>query len=379
MRGRSTIAAALVLSIAVAPSVADAQKIYWTDSGTDKIQRANLDGSGVEELVAMGLSSPTGIALDVEAGKMYWAETALNKIQRANLDGSNVEDAVTGLNTPRGLTLDLANGKIYWTVASVGDIHRSNLDGSNIEGLIDLSNGHISGIALNLGEGKMYFIVDGLDSIRRANLDGSGAEVLVTEGGSVRGIALDIAAGKMYWTPGNIIKRANLDGTDIETVVTGEGGASGIALDLTAGKMYWTNIFSDKIHRADLDGSNIEDLITTGLVAPHGIALHLSSPTSVRPEPPADKISLYQAYPNPFSPSTTLRFDLSRSASVKLGIYDAAGRRVVELIDEYRLAGPHSIQWNGMNEKGKPAAPGVYFYRLTAGTAVETRKMILLR
>ena len=80
--------------------------IFWTDSGTEKIQRANLDGSDVQDLVTQGLVGD-GIALDVEGGKMYWTDSRYDrgwkgKIQRANLDGSNIEDLVTqGLVGPR--------------------------------------------------------------------------------------------------------------------------------------------------------------------------------------------------------------------------------------------------------------------------------------
>ena len=71
--------------------------MYWTDLGTDKIQRANLDGSDVQDLVKLRHSrygGPFGIALDVEGGKMYWTDNDTDKIQRANLDGSNIEDLV---------------------------------------------------------------------------------------------------------------------------------------------------------------------------------------------------------------------------------------------------------------------------------------------
>ena len=67
--------------------------MYWTDYGTDKIQRANLDGSNVQDLVT-GLNTPYGIVLDVAGGKMYWTDVNADKIQRANLDGSNVQDLV---------------------------------------------------------------------------------------------------------------------------------------------------------------------------------------------------------------------------------------------------------------------------------------------
>ena len=60
----------------------------------------------MEELVSQGLQSPRGLALDAEAGKLYWTDSGTGKIQRANLDGTEVEDLVTeGLLSPRGLAL----------------------------------------------------------------------------------------------------------------------------------------------------------------------------------------------------------------------------------------------------------------------------------
>jgi hypothetical protein len=83
-----------------------AGKMHWTDAGTAKIQRANLDGTGVEDLVT-GVLGPHGIALDVAGGKMYWTDGQTHKIQRANLDGTEVEELVTGLSSPFGIALDV--------------------------------------------------------------------------------------------------------------------------------------------------------------------------------------------------------------------------------------------------------------------------------
>ena len=80
--------------------------IYWTDRRTDKIQRAALDGSHVEDLVTAGLANPQGIVLDAAGGKLYWTDWGTDKIQRANLDGSEVEDVVSsGLVDPWGIAL----------------------------------------------------------------------------------------------------------------------------------------------------------------------------------------------------------------------------------------------------------------------------------
>jgi len=89
------------------PPDGDNPKMYWTDGDTGKIQRANLDGSSIEELVT-GLTTPRGIALDVSGGKMYWTDAGTDKIQRANMDGTGVEDLVTtGLSFLSGIALDL--------------------------------------------------------------------------------------------------------------------------------------------------------------------------------------------------------------------------------------------------------------------------------
>ena len=71
-----------------------AGRVYWTDA---KIQRADLDGNNVEDLVTLGLTGPHGIALDPAAGKMYWTDSGTDKIQRADLDGLGVEDLVIHL------------------------------------------------------------------------------------------------------------------------------------------------------------------------------------------------------------------------------------------------------------------------------------------
>jgi hypothetical protein len=111
--------------------------MYGTDPGSEKIQRASLDGSGVEDLVSTGVSVPVGIALDVGAGKMYWEGFLSKKIQRANLDGSGVEDLVTtGLDTLVDIALDVGAGKMYWTDGGTDKIQRADLDGSGVEDLV---------------------------------------------------------------------------------------------------------------------------------------------------------------------------------------------------------------------------------------------------
>ena len=277
----------ITVATETAPGGRDANRMYWTDTTAGKLQRSNLDGSGVETLVTTGLEAPIGIALDVAGGKMYWTDPPADKIQRSNLDGSDVETLVTrGLEIPIGIALDVAGGKMYWTDNGTDKIQRSNLDGSGVETLVATGLSNPRGIALDAVGGKMYWTDKGTDKIQRSNLDGSSVEDLVTTGlRNPQGIALDVAGGKMYWADygewkrrhEDKIQRSNLDGSNVEDLVTtGIVDPWGIALDVVGGKMYWTDWETGRIHRSNLDGSGVENLVTRRLFSPRGIALEFA-------------------------------------------------------------------------------------------------------
>ncbi|MGD1046735.1 MAG: T9SS type A sorting domain-containing protein [Bacteroidota bacterium] len=84
--------------------------------------------------------------------------------------------------------------------------------------------------------------------------------------------------------------------------------------------------------------------------------------------------SLDQNYPNPFNPATTISFTLPSKSFVSLKVFDILGREVATIISEEMSAGSYSRQWNAAN-----MSSGIYFYRLQAGTFIETKKLVLLR
>ena len=96
-------------------------------------------------------------------------------------------------------------------------------------------------------------------------------------------------------------------------------------------------------------------------------------------EVPISALILEQNTPNPFNPATTIAYRVAERCRVVIEVYSVAGVPVKCLTDRNVGAGSYTVVWNGCDESGRPARSGVYFYRLKAGKAVLSRKMILLR
>jgi FG-GAP-like repeat/ASPIC and UnbV/Right handed beta helix region/FlgD Ig-like domain len=95
--------------------------------------------------------------------------------------------------------------------------------------------------------------------------------------------------------------------------------------------------------------------------------------------PGARAPGLYACYPNPFNPSTTIRFGLASAGWASMTIYDVAGRLMRVLFDESRAAGLQSVVWNGRDQSDRAMASGVYFIRLESQDVHEVRSVVLLK
>ena len=323
--------------------------LYWTEktgNSTGNIQRANLDGTNVR-LVKELTSVPLDIALDTVAGKLYLTN-AWGKVQRLNVDGSSFQpNLITGLNAPNHITLDAAGGQLYWTEQTsntTGKIRRANLDGSNVR------------------------LVKNLTSVPR-------------------GIAFDTVADKLYLTNAwGKVQRLNVNGSSFQpNLITGLDAPKGVSVDVAGRKIYWTAQHS--IQRADLNGENIEDVVT-GLGAPIGIVLGTVS--AEVPGAPAiaailpDATRLHANYPNPFNPETWLPYQLAMDTNVCITIYNTQGVVVRTLALGHQPAGYYTgrsraAYWDGRNTLGEPVASGLYFYQLETDTLSSMRKMVILK
>lgn len=119
--------------------------------------------------------------------------------------------------------------------------------------------------------------------------------------------------------------------------------------------------FSYRLKQIDFDGAfEYSDVLIVNLITPN-------------------QNELLQNSPNPFNPSTTIKFYLAANSDVNIKIYDVLGKEVATLINQNSQAGYHIVYWNGKNVNGNNVASGTYLYTLTAGDFTITKKMLLMK
>ena len=155
-------------------------KVYWTEKTGESggtINSANLNGSDVNELASI-MAVPMGIAVDVAGSKLYWTNSR-GRIQSANLNGSGITNVIPGgLESP--MDLALAGGNAYWTQGN-GSVRFVNLRGT--KQIRNISTGTDTPGSLVIGGGKVYWTETTGESggtVNSANLNGTGATQLAS-------------------------------------------------------------------------------------------------------------------------------------------------------------------------------------------------------
>lgn len=90
-----------------------------------------------------------------------------------------------------------------------------------------------------------------------------------------------------------------------------------------------------------------------------------------------DEFQLHPNYPNPFNPSTKIRYGVPEAAHVRISVYNVLGQLTAEVLSEQKTAGYHEVEWDGRDLSGAQATSGVYFYRIQAARFAATRSMVL--
>ena len=341
-------------------------KIYWTaqtgpSAGT--INAANLDGTGATVLTSI-LAAPIGIAVDTAGSKLYWTNSR-GRIQRANLDGSGIRNVLENLpGSP--MDIALSGGNAYWTQDD-GSVRFVNLSGQKV--VHDISTGSDTPGSLAIANGKVYWTemtAAGGGTINSANLDGTGATTLTSILATPMGISVDPAGSKLYWTNSRgRVQSANLNGSGIKNVVDGLGHPGEIVVSnnitetLAAGAPTAVGLKRNRIQ----EQINLQQILMT-----------------TRPE----KTQLFANYPNPFNPETWIPYELATDTHVRITIYNTQGVVIRSLQFGHQSAGYYvgrdrAAYWDGRNAFGEQVASGLYFYQLETDEMSSMRKMVILK
>jgi hypothetical protein len=177
-------------------------------------------------------------------------------------------------------------------------------------------------------------------------------------------------------------------------------GLDGLTQD-SEGRWYVSSWYTNSCYRFDAAFSNPPELFSSHNDDPADISFNhhhgvlavplffthavefVTVPASVitGSRPVRGGLALLANYPNPFSPATSIDYDLPRATDVSLSIYGVQGRRIRTLVSEHQPAGRHSVVWDGTDDGGRRVAAGVYWYVAEtddAGMGAQRRKMLLL-
>jgi len=145
----------------------------------------------------------------------------------------------------------------------------------------------------------------------------------------------------------------------------------------------WTKEGATIIGNLPVDMIDVRTLDGLVVVATHGGGMFSATlkPTLVEQVAGSQPLqfALLPNYPNPFNPSTTIRYAISERSAVRLRIFDVSGKEIATLVNQDQLAGTYEARWTGWDESGRSVASGVYYSRLESGSRVSTQKMILLK
>ena len=321
-------------------------KIYWIErdaGGSGCLQRANLDGSGIQQVKAFASGVPTSLAIDSSDNKIYWTRST-GKIQHSNLAGKFTTDIVNGLMGPGRIALG-------GTVPEDAPVVRGTTPTTPRTPTTPTTPTNYSKYDVNR-DGA----VNNRDSKAVAGAQGQ-------SGAGITNPRTDVDGSGTVDVTDLILVLANLD-DDV--------AAPAIDVDLKA-----MDLDFDRIQE------QVEVLLSSGdrsHAAQRALMYLQHLLASARP----DATVLLANYPNPFNPETWIPYHLAHSTDVKLRIYDARGTLVRELVLGHQSAGYYTSRsraayWDGRNALGERVASGIYFYQLQTDEISPMHKMVILK
>lgn len=261
-------------TIAILSTEASGVEAFFTDGSIVYSGLLNDDAPAFSALPIGPFDDSYGMAIDTVNSKLYISDSGTGKIYRYDTETSEIIEFRTGLSSPDGLAIDVDGGKLYW---DTGDgVQRTNLSSTTLTDVEDFVSGQTNdpeGVSIDAVNRKLYWICydGGLWSI---NLDGTGKTQLsgTPEGGSTLVVGSKLFYDQWVGTGDIHLKSSDLDGTNVGTITTGISRiVFGLAYESTGNKIYWGDRSTGKIMRGNLDGSGVETWYSQTGSSPRGL------------------------------------------------------------------------------------------------------------
>ncbi|MBN1464446.1 T9SS type A sorting domain-containing protein, partial [candidate division KSB1 bacterium] len=355
----------------------------------------------VERDVTIELSRDNGVSWEIlgqaaaDSGLFHWmptapaTEAALVRVA-ADQSASDTSDAVFRISDKPAITLIAPNGGEKWQIGATQSITWSSV---NTSGVVKIQLTRDNGatwetIAQSEDTGSTSWLVTGPAS-----------HSCLVMAADVSGLPLDTSDGSFTILEQPAIELNSPNGGETwhigdEQVIMWEStnGGSLIKIELSRDNgSTWTQLVGDAansgswtwVAQAPVSESCLVRVtdVTQVISDKSDAVFRIDYPTGVarlNDEVPVD-FTLQQNFPNPFNPVTRIQYQIASRAQVRLVVYNIQGGEIATLVDETQDAGAYMLSWHGLDGNGAPAPSGVYFYRLTADSFTETRRMILMK
>ncbi len=239
--------------------------LYWVDASSDAIFRGGGNGQSFQVIVS-GQATPIDIVVDADHGKIYWTDSESNLVQQANLDGTNVVtlfDASDGLVDPRGIDIDVEQQLLYF--ADGGVIWEADLTDGTLTQVFTTGQ-QVYGVAVDTVNGNLFWTERGASpAVLSGNLTTKlVATVLNAFDGLVQPNAIDVRPdlGRIVVTnSGNILApviQADLDGGNVSVVTTSASTPFGATYDGVGGRLFFSDYTANTIAGDIVQGGNVK-------------------------------------------------------------------------------------------------------------------------
>jgi hypothetical protein len=322
------------------------QVVLISNLNSGKITKHNSSTGEYIEDFASGIGGPTRMKIGTDSLLYVLQWSGNGKVRRYQLDGTFV-DEFTSVGVPQSIGIDWdSDGNLYVSSYSGDLVQKFDTSGNDL------------GVFVNsnlLGPTNIWF-------------DNNGDLLVIDYNGTS-------------------VKRFDSTGSFVNNFMTGLGSAEGVDF-FPNGNILIGNGATNSVKLFDSNGNYIEDFIPGGsgnLMTPNAVVIRETNVISV----PGDDNNLgvkdfilEQNYPNPFNPGTKIKFTIpsvtlrqaQSDIAVTLKVYNVLGNEIAILVNEQLPAGKYEVEFDASR-----LASGIYYYQLSAGSLVETKKMILLK